>query len=104
MKDCKINFEKFKDTRALFNSTDIKNQTDYDLILESLFKNMEEIEELLYQSDSDFCKDFENLVTECKEDIELIDKDNITDYEDSINFWLKQFYELCDNAGIWLGI
>lgn len=48
----------------------------------------------------DFAYDFESLGDEIEE--ELWDEDNVKESEDTVDYYLSEFYDLCDAARIWL--
>lgn len=48
----------------------------------------------------DYADDFEELGEEVRADIE--NKDSINNK--SADYWLDQFYDLCDNARVWLDV
>ena len=47
-----------------------------------------------------FAEDFDDLGME----IDCALKDGEYDDDDSVNYYLGEFYDLCDNARVWLGI
>ena len=58
------------------------------------------------ETDWDFYEDFADLKAEIHDEMESIIEDE-TDYEDcenSINYYLGEFYDLCDIARVWLAI
>ena len=50
----------------------------------------------------DFAYDFETLGDEIED--ELLDEDNVMEDEDVTNYYLGEFYDLCDAARIWLAM
>lgn len=48
----------------------------------------------------DFAYSFETLGDEIEE--ELLDEENVKEDEDVVNYYLDEFYDLCDAARIWL--
>lgn len=57
------------------------------------------------ERDWGFYTDFMDLKEEIDEEVECMDKDD--DYnvcETTVNYYLNEFYDLCDNARVWLGI
>ena len=46
---------------------------------------------------------FRDLKSEIHEEVEYMD-DDFELCEDIVNAWLNEFYDLCDNAKVWLGI
>lgn len=52
--------------------------------------------------DYDFAYDFESLGDDIEE--ELLDEDNVRKDEDVADYYLGEFYDLCDAARIWLAM
>lgn len=50
----------------------------------------------------DFAYDFGTLCDEIE--YELLDEDNIREDEDVVDYYLSEFYDLCDAARIWLAM
>lgn len=50
----------------------------------------------------DFAYDFETLGDEIED--ELLDEDNVREDEDIADYYLGEFYDLCDAARIWLAM
>ena len=50
----------------------------------------------------DYADEFKDLGDEIKE--ELLDEDNIREDEDITDYYLGEFYDLCDAARIWLAM
>ena len=50
----------------------------------------------------DFAYDFETLGDEIE--VELLDEDNVGEDEDVTDYYLDEFYNLCDAARIWLAM
>lgn len=50
----------------------------------------------------DFAYDFETLGDEIED--ELLDEDNVMEYEEVTDYYLGEFYDLCDAARIWLAM
>jgi hypothetical protein len=52
-----------------------------------------------------YYEDFRDFKTEIHEAIELIDdEDSYEDCMETVNYYLTDFYDLCDSARVWLGI
>lgn len=47
---------------------------------------------------------FEDLKSEIQEDLALVDTNKYEDCEYFTNYYLKEFYDLCDTSCVWLGI
>ena len=80
-------YEKFSDVRELIEDGKSKE------VMDVLYEICNEFAD----SDDSFAEDFETLAEDI--DAEREDYD-----EGTVDFYLTEFYELCDNAGIWLGI
>lgn len=103
MAEWSINFEKFNNVRDLVDSG-VNTKSDCERLNKVFIKNLEELAEILYQSSNDFYEEFQELINEYKADMELQSESDLDEYEQTFNYWLIQFYELCDNARIWLGL
>lgn len=68
-------------------------------IMESLLKICRKYSQ---DDDYEFAFDFEQLGDEIE--IELEDKENIKEDEDVADYYLSEFYDLCDAARIWLAL
>lgn len=62
-----------------------------------VMKGLYDICNALAISDDQFGDDFDTLATDIDSEIEDC-------YEGTVDYYLTEFYELCDNAGVWLGI
>lgn len=51
-----------------------------------------------------FYDDFRDLKSEIHETVELMDEDDYESCEETVNCYLREMYDLCDSAGVWLGI
>lgn len=57
----------------------------------AVLDGLKEICEKYSNEDWDFAQDFQNL----NDDLDDAD-------EDEVDYWLNEFYDLCDNARVWL--
>lgn len=57
-----------------------------------------------YSKDDDYDFAFDFMVLGDEIEAELEDKENIREDEDVADYYLNEFYDLCDAARIWLGI
>jgi hypothetical protein len=83
----------FKEIRELINESGYKNNKE---ILSRLSKICEKYARFKW----DFAEDFEDLGME----IDCAIEDQDYKDEDTINYYLSEFYDLCDNSRVWLGI
>lgn len=51
-----------------------------------------------------FYEDFRDFKTEIHEEVEYMDEDDYESCADTVDNYLSDFYDLCDYAGVWLGI
>ena len=57
-----------------------------------------------HEADWNFYDDFRDLKSEIHEEVELMDEDDYESCEYVVNSYLNELYNLCDIAGVWLGI
>lgn len=55
-------------------------------------------------SDWIYYDDFRDLKSEIHEEIELMDEDDYEDCENTVNYCLSDFYDLCNAARVWLPV
>lgn len=56
------------------------------------------------KQDWEYYDDFRDLASEIHETIEELDEDDYDEAEYIVNNLLAEFYDLCDSAGVWLGL
>lgn len=56
------------------------------------------------KEDWEYYDDFRDLTSEIHETIEELDEDNYDEAKYTVNNLLAEFYDLCDSAGVWLGL
>lgn len=81
---------KFKEVRELIYKADTVG----------IMKSLKEICDRYANEYDDFAWDFERLADEIEEEME--DLENIEENEDVADYYLSEFYDLCDAARIWL--
>lgn len=57
-----------------------------------------------YEEEWYFYDDFRDLKSEIHEEVELMDENDYESCESTVNCYLNELYNLCDSAGVWLGI
>ena len=57
-----------------------------------------------YEEDWEFYDDFRDLKSEIHEEVEIMDENDYETCESIVNCYLNELYDLCDSAGVWLGI
>lgn len=75
----------------------IDNENNW-LFLDSIMTSLIQICDKYAAEDEDFGEDFERLAEEMREGYEGNDDFGLEDAE----FWLDEFYDLCDSARVWL--
>ena len=91
-KSCK----EFKTVRDMIDRWD-EDDVNGKAILEELIKICKELAEEKWDDDY-WSEEFEDFATKIEEDIDIIE----TDDEDEIDYYLSEFYDLCDAARVWL--
>ena len=54
------------------------------------------------RSDWIWYDEFRDLKSEIHEEIESMEEDDYESCESTVNYWLQNFYDLCDFARVWL--
>lgn len=94
-KTCKT----FKKTRDLINNEGTVNNC-----MQIMYAIEACCDELAPDSDSEwvFYDSYRDLKSEIHDEVEYMDEDDYESCENTVNYYLKEFYDLCDAARVWL--
>ena len=89
--------------RELINESN-SDYSDCVKILEKTVEICEYIKTILSEKDKDIWEDsFDDMIDNIKECLNYeLNEDDDSDNEDIVNYYLRDFYDLCDVANIWL--
>lgn len=90
--------------RELINESN-SDYSDCIKILEKTVEICEYIKTILSEKDKDIWEDsFDDMIDNIKDaiDYEISEDNNTEENEDIVNYYLRDFYDLCDVVNIWL--